>query len=149
MNGPQRHGRRPDRNGMVKIRRPGPIKRARGFAARMQGRRAEVWAALLLILKGYRIIGFRMPTSLGEVDMVAAKRTTLAIIEVKRRATLDEALEAVTVQQRQYLRQAGRQISTTRIGLRDFQVRLDLIAIAPGKLPRHIANAWPGDPGAR
>jgi putative endonuclease len=141
--------RRTNRYGEVKVRKPGPVKRARGAAARLQGRRAEVFAALLLMLKGYRIIGFRVPTSLGEVDIVAAKRRTLVIIEVKRRATLLEAMQAVSPQQRYYLRQAGKQISTTRIGLRDFWVRLDLIAIAPGRLPRHVPNAWPDDPDAR
>ena len=139
---------RTNRYGEVRIRRAGPIKRARGFAARMRGRRAEVIAALGLMLKGYRIIGFRVPTSLGEIDIVAVRRGTLAIIEVKRRRTLEEALEAVSPQQRQSLRQAGRQISTTRIGLRDFWVRLDLIAIAPGRMPRHIPDAWPNDTGA-
>ena len=138
-----------NRYGEVRVRSPGPIKRARGIPARMQGRRAEVFAALMLMLKGYCIICFRMSASLGEVDIVAARRTALAIIEVKRRRSIEEALDAVTPQQRYYLRQAGRQISATRIGLRDFWVRLDLIAIAPGRLPRHIPDAWPGDAPSR
>ena len=144
-----RPGPKPDRYGFVKVKRAGPVARARGFAARMRGRRAEVVAGLYLMLKGYRIIGFRVPTSLGEIDIVATKHRTLAIIEVKHRADLDEALEAVGEVQRGYLRQAGRQISTTTIGLRDFWVRLDLIALAPGRWPRHIRDAWPDDAGAR
>ena len=36
-----------------------PIRQARGAAARLSGRRAEVWAAIWLMLKGYRILGFR------------------------------------------------------------------------------------------
>lgn len=140
---------RTNRYGEVKVRRKSLARRAQGEAARLKGRRAEVFAALMLMLKGYRIIGFRVPTSLGEIDIVAAKRNTLAIIEVKRRRTLREALEAVSPQQRYYLRQAGKQISTTHIGLRDFWVRLDLIAIAPSGWPRHIANAWPEDADTR
>ena len=141
--------RRLDRYGKTRPKPVGPVRRARGLASRLPGQRAEILAALLLMLKGYRIIGFRVPTSLGEVDIVAARRTTLAIIEVKRRASIEAALEAVSPHQRQYLRRAGRQISSTHIGLRDFWVRLDLIAIAPGRLPRHIPTAWPGDPEAR
>jgi len=120
-------------------------RRARGLTARIQGRRAEAVAALMLMLKGYRIIGFRVPTPSGEVDIVAARGSTLAIMEVKRRASLAEALEAVSAPQRRYLRQAGRQIAASRTGLRDFSIRLDLIGIAPGRLPRHIADAWPED----
>ena len=144
-----RSGPKPDRYGFVKMRRPGPVARARGFAAHMRGRHAEVLAGLYLMLMGYRIIGFRVPTSLGEIDIVATKRKTLAIIEVKHRTDLDQALQAVSPDQRAYLRQAGRQISSTHIGLRDFWVRLDLIALAPGRWPRHIRDAWPDDAGAR
>jgi len=141
--------RKADRYGMVKVRKAGPVRRARGQLSRLDGGRAEIFAALMLMLKGYRIIGFRVPTSLGEIDIVAVRRQTLAVIEVKRRRTLVEAMDAVSPAQRYYLRQVGKQISTTRIGLRDFSVRLDLIAVAPGRLPRHIANAWPDDAETR
>ena len=36
-----------------------------GAAARLAGRRAEVWAAAWLMLKGYRILGFRLRTPQG------------------------------------------------------------------------------------
>jgi putative endonuclease len=119
------------------------------LAARAQGRRSEVLAALLLMLKGYRILGFRVPTRAGEVDIVAVRGGLLVLVEVKRRATLRDALEAVSVAQRAYLLQAGAQIAATRAALRDLAVRLDLIAIAPGRLPRHVPNAWPNDGDAR
>lgn len=122
---------------------------ARGSAARARGRRSEIAAALLLILKGYRILGFRVPTRAGEVDIVAVRGGVLALVEVKHRATLADALEAVSAQQRAYLLQAGRQIAATRPRLRDAAVRLDLIAVAPGCLPRHVPNAWPNDADAR
>lgn len=40
-------------------------RQARGAAARLSGRRAEVVAALWLMAKGYRILGFRLATPLG------------------------------------------------------------------------------------
>ena len=120
-----------------------PERQARGAAARLSGRRAEVVAALWLMAKGYRILGFRLATPLGEIDLLAQRRGVLAVVEVKSRTSLEAALEAVTYEQRARLRRAGAHIAASRAGLRDAVVRLDLIALAPGRLPRHIPNAWP------
>jgi len=119
-----------------------PIRQARGAAARLSGRRAEVLAAAWLMLKGYRILGFRLPTPLGEIDLLAQRGKILAVVEVKQRTTLDAALEAVTWEQRARLRRAAAHIVASRNGLRNAMVRLDLIALAPGRRPRHLRDAW-------
>ena len=120
-------------------------RRARGTAARLSGRKAEWRAALLLMLKGYRILGFRLKTSAGEIDLLALRGRTLAVVEVKRRSTLEAALECVRPDQRERLRRAGRLIADRRRGLKGVFVRLDLVALAPGRWPRHIVDAWKGD----
>ena len=51
---------------------------------------AETVAALLLRLKGHRIVARRYKTPVGEIDLVALKGKRLAFIEVKRRKSLDE-----------------------------------------------------------
>ncbi len=117
-------------------------RQVRGAAARLSGRRAEVLAALWLMAKGYRILGFRLATPLGEIDLLAQRRGVLAVVEVKSRTSLEAALEAVTYEQRARLRRAGAHIAANRAGLRDAVVRLDLIAMAPGRAPRHVLNAW-------
>jgi putative endonuclease len=117
---------------------------ARGAAARRSGRRGEVLAALWLMLKGYRILGFRLRTPQGEIDLLAFRRGVLAVVEVKRRTGLAEALEAVTPEQRERLRRAGAAIAARRRTLSGASVRLDLLALAPGKLPRHHPDAWNG-----
>ncbi|WP_421736195.1 YraN family protein [Caulobacter sp.] len=117
-------------------------RRTRGAAARLSGRRAEVLAAAWLMLKGYRILGFRLPTPLGEIDLLAQRGKVLAVVEVKRRATLDAALDAVTAEQRARLRRAAAHIVQHRTALRNASVRLDLIALAPGRRPRHLRDAW-------
>jgi putative endonuclease len=121
----------------------GRVRRLRGASARRSGRRAETLAALLLMLKGYRILGFRVPTRLGEIDILATRGGVLAVIEVKRRAGRDAALQAVTPEQRDRLRRAGAQIGAATPRLSGLSVRLDLIAVAPVGWPRHIADAWP------
>jgi putative endonuclease len=116
----------------------------RGLRSRLAGRRGEVVAALWLMAKGYRILGFRLRTRAGEIDLLALKRGVLAVVEVKRRATLEDALSAVTGLQLQRLRGAAESIAARRPALAGAAVRLDLIALAPGRWPRHIADAWPG-----
>ena len=122
-----------------------PVRSARGAAARVAGRRGEVVAALRLMLKGYRILGFRLRTPQGEVDILAWRRGVLAVVEVKRRTSLLAALEAVTFEQRDRLRRAGLNLAARRPRLKGAAVRLDLVALAPGKLPVHIPDAWKGD----
>ena len=120
------------------------VRQARGPAARTAGRRAEAWAALWLMAKGYRILGFRLRTPQGEIDLLAQRGQVLAVVEVKQRTTLEAALEAVTETQRDRLRRAGRAIAARRPSLQNMAVRLDLIALAPGRLPVHSPDAWKG-----
>ena len=117
-------------------------RQARGALARRSGRRGEVFCALWLMAKGYRILGFRLRTPLGEIDLLARKGKVVAIVEVKRRARLEDALEAVTFVQRERLLRAARSLAARYPNLAGAAIRLDLIALAPGRLPRHIADAW-------
>jgi len=119
-------------------------RQARGTASRLSGRRAEVLAAVWLMAKGYRILGFRLRTRQAEIDLLALRGKVLAVVEVKRRASLMAALETVTLDQRARLRRAGMAVVAGRPRLAGASVRLDLIALAPGKLPRHIPDAWKG-----
>ncbi|UAL10863.1 YraN family protein [Caulobacter segnis] len=132
---------------MVAGVRQARIRKDRGAAARKLGRRAEVLAALWLMAKGYRILGFRLATPLGEIDLLAQRGKVLAVVEVKQRTTIEDALDAVTPTQRDRLRRAAAHLSAHRAGLRDLFVRLDLIALAPGRAPRHLPDAWPTDFG--
>ena len=120
----------------------GPARIQRGLEARLAGRRAEWVAALLLMAKGYRILGMRLRTPQGEVDLAAQRGPVLAIVEVKRRRTLEEALLAVGPGQRERLRRAGLGLMARGGRNRPAVVRLDLVALAPGRWPRHIADAW-------
>jgi putative endonuclease len=95
-----------------------------------------------LLAKGYQLLGFRLRTSQAEIDLLALKKGVVAVVEVKRRRTLGEAIEAVSYAQRRRLEAAARAIGARRPDLAGKPVRLDLIALAPGRLPRHIPDAW-------
>jgi len=120
------------------------VRSARGAAARLSGRRGEVLAALLLMAKGYRILGFRLKTPQAEIDILALRGRTLVAVEVKRRTDLLAALEAVTFDQRERLRRGATTLAARRPSLAGAAVRLDLVALAPGRLPVHIPDAWKG-----
>ncbi|MBL8770103.1 MAG: YraN family protein [Phenylobacterium sp.] len=120
------------------------VRVARGAQARRSGRRAEAWAAVWLMAKGYRILGFRLKTPQAEIDLLAKRGDVLAVVEVKSRTSLQAAIETVTADQRERLRRAGAGIAANRPALRGCGVRLDLLALAPGRLPRHIPDAWRG-----
>lgn len=121
-----------------------PWRRRLGARSRAEGRRAE-WVALVwLMLKGWRILGFRLRTPQAEIDILALRGPVLAVVEVKSRASLEAALEAVEPDQRERLRRAGRTLAARRPDLSGRTVRLDLVALAPGRRPRHLPDAWAG-----
>ncbi len=121
-----------------------PWRRRLGARSRAEGRRAEWIALLWLMLKGWRILGFRLKTPQAEIDILALRGPVLAVVEVKSRTTLEAALEAVGPDQRERLRRAGQTLASRRPDLAGRSVRLDLVALAPGRRPRHLADAWAG-----
>jgi putative endonuclease len=77
-------------------------------AAEVHGRRAETLAALLLACKFYRIIGRRVKTPMGELDLIARSPSgILCFVEVKARGAEQEAAEAVTIRQRARIARAA------------------------------------------
>ena len=103
---------------------------------------AESRAAAWLIAHGYRILARRWKSPLGEIDIIAARRYTLIFVEVKARANLDDAAEAVTQRQKQRIAAAAEiwLAGNPMPAIRD--MRFDAILVAPGKLPRHIPAAF-------
>jgi putative endonuclease len=106
------------------------------------GLSAESRAAMFLIAKGYRIASRRWKTPVGEIDIVARRRRTLVFVEVKARGTADEAAEALTERGKRRIIAAAELWLAHHPGDADCDMRFDVILIAPGKMPRHIANAF-------
>ena len=76
---------------------------ARRQRAWRRGQAAEALCVAWLMLRGYRIIGRRLRTPVGEIDIAARRRQTLAIVEVKARADQRRALETISAGQRRRL----------------------------------------------
>ena len=103
---------------------------------------AESRAAVWLLAHGYRILARRWKSPLGEIDIIAARRHLLIFVEVKARAKLDDAAEAVTERQKQRIAAAAEiwLAANPMPAIRD--MRFDAILVAPGRLPRHIPAAF-------
>lgn len=116
----------------------------RGRAGRKAGAAAEWVVALWLIATGWRILGFRLRTRHGEIDILARRGAVLAAVEVKRRGDIDAALDALSDRQGERLWRALQTVMARRPALRALTPRIDLIAMAPGRWPRRIAGHSPG-----
>jgi putative endonuclease len=111
-------------------------------AAFRTGLSAEARAAAFLIAKGYRILAKRFRTPYGEIDIVARRRNLLAFIEVKARASLDDAAYAVTQRQQQRIIATAQAWLMAHPEHAEFDMRFDAMLIAPRRLPRHLLAAF-------
>ncbi len=111
-------------------------------AAFRTGLSAEARAAAFLMAKGYRILARRFRTPYGEIDIVAQRRNLVAFIEVKARASLDEAAYAVTPRQQARIIDAAQAWLMAHPEHAEFELRFDAMLIAPRRLPRHLLAAF-------
>src|SRR5438105_902157 len=135
-----------------RIERPAAI-RPRSFdpsperqAAFRRGLSAETRAALLLRIKGYRILARRWQSPVGEIDLVAWRRRVLVFVEVKARARLDEAAEAVSERQRRRIAAAAQAWLAWHPEHASAEIRFDAVLVLPRRWPRHIPAAFDVSP---
>jgi putative endonuclease len=116
------------------------------LAAERRGHAGETLAGWALRLKGYRILGRRIRTPLGEIDMVALPVFgPVCFIEVKARANGVTAPLSAGETQRTRIARAANLYLAGRPKLARRGARFDIIAVAPGRWPRHHADAWRAD----
>src|SRR5476651_2893153 len=107
-----------------------PAKAPARVAAFRTGLSAEARAAAWLMAKGYRILAKRFRTPYGEIDIVARRRNLVAFIEVKARASLDEAAYAVMPRQQARIIDAAQAWLMTHPEHENFELRFDAMLIA-------------------
>lgn len=117
---------------------------ARRYGAYRRGHRGEWLAAIALILKGYRIVARRYRTKAGEIDLIARRGDLVAIVEVKARPTLAEAMDAIGGYSERRIEAAAdlwlvRQPDHDRLSL-----RFDMVAVLPRRWPVHVEDAFRG-----
>ncbi|MGE0502729.1 MAG: YraN family protein [Rhizobiaceae bacterium] len=114
------------------------------LGAYRRGHRGEWLAALALLVKGYRVVARRYRTKLGEIDLIARRGDLVLIVEVKARATLIEAMEAIARTSERRIEGAAdlwlmRQPDHARLS-----IRFDMVAVLPRRWPVHVENIFQG-----
>ncbi|MSP68201.1 MAG: YraN family protein [Alphaproteobacteria bacterium] len=117
------------------------MRRSRTRAER-HGRLAEWLAVWRLRLAGYRILGRRVRTPVGELDIVARRHQVVAVVEVKARGDLAAAAESITPRQRRRIGRAAEAFLAQHPDRARLTLCFDAILAVPWRLPRHLVDAW-------
>lgn len=110
-------------------------------AAEVRGRRGEDFAAWWLRLHGWRIVGARVKTPRGEIDLIARRGKLVAFVEVKWRATPRQLDQSIDEYRLRRVAAAVEAVAHKFMRAGD-TARIDVMLLAPRRLPRHIVNAW-------
>ena len=130
---------------------PSPPKRSRhAHRAAVLGQRtaygagvaAEALACQRIAAEGWTILGRRLRTAAGEIDIAAEKDGLLAMIEVKARPSLAGAAAALSARQRQRLGDACGVLLAQPPDWGRAGVRFDLIVVDAAGRVRRIADAF-------
>ncbi len=114
----------------------------RGGRAHASGMRAEAAACAALRLDGWEILGQRLRTPAGEVDVAAEKDGLLALVEVKHRPTLAGAVAALSPRQRARLLAAAEILLATNPAWGRNGVRFDVMLVDAAGTVRRVADAF-------
>jgi len=93
-------------------------------------------------LAGWRIVAHDLRLPAGQVDLVARRGRTLAFVEVKARKRADDAAESLHPAQCARIERAAEQYLAARPQFAAFEIRFDLVLVAPASWPRHVKDAW-------
>jgi putative endonuclease len=110
--------------------------------ARRAGLYAEFWAAGWLRCKGYRITARGFRCAGGEIDLIVRRGRTLAFIEVKYRADLSRAAEAIDTRKKARVITAARAWLAAHPNDANLFLRFDAMLMRPWRWPRHLPDAW-------
>lgn len=116
--------------------------RAAKVKAYRRGLLAETLVALLMRLKGYRILARRYRTPAGEIDLIALRGRRLVFLEVKRRQRLQDAVWTVPTRQRRRILRAAQDWLARHGECHGYDMSFDVVLVAPYRWPAFIENAF-------
>ncbi|MDG1436875.1 MAG: YraN family protein [Rickettsiaceae bacterium] len=102
---------------------------------------AEYIVMILYTLFFYRILHHRMKTYVGEIDLVALRGKQVVFIEVKvRKKGIGEGIVSQSQQNR--ITKTAELFLSKNPKYQNYNIRFDLVVLAPYRLPLIIKNAW-------
>lgn len=116
---------------------------SRRRATYLRGRSAETLALVALMLKGYRPLARRYAAAGGEIDLILRRGGTIAFVEVKARAALDDAYAAIDARKRTRFSRAVRTWLGRNPRHAGLTLRADAVFVSPRAWPVHLADAFP------
>ncbi len=117
-------------------------RRVRGASSHARGVAAEMAACAALTAEGWTILGRRLRTPAGEVDLAAERDGLLALVEVKARPVLAAAAAAVSPAQQLRLLAASAFLLGANPGWGRAGMRFDVIVVDRAGRLRRIADAF-------
>jgi len=109
--------------------------------AEKRGRIAEDEAADWLTSQGWEVLARRVKTKRGEIDLIARRDGLVTFFEVKWRKRAENLDLAIDLYRLRRVAAAAESIAHLYAGNGE-DLSVDVILLAPGHPPRHIANAW-------
>ncbi|CAH2604285.1 conserved protein of unknown function [Rhodovastum atsumiense] len=120
----------------------GTVRSRVGREAQARGVDAESAACAALLDEGWALLGRRLRTIAGEIDIVAEKDGLVAFVEVKSRPTLAGAAGALGPRQRERLLAAGEWLLAANPGWGLAGARFDVLVVDATGRVRRIADAF-------
>lgn len=103
---------------------------------------AEAAAARALVHDGWTVLGRRVRTPAGEIDIIAARDGLVAFVEVKARPTLADAAAALMPRQQARIIAAAEAWLAAHPQMGAAGLRFDVIVVDAAGRVRRIADAF-------
>lgn len=107
-----------------------------------KGRAAEQHAEELLVAEGWSVLGRRVRTARGELDLVAQRNGLVAFVEVKLRRSLEDAAYALSERQQRRIAEAAECWLAANPSVGAQGVRFDVVVLDRRRNARRIADAF-------
>ena len=120
-------------------------RQARGKGAHARGVAAELAACAALQADGWTVLGRRLRTPAGEIDIAAERDGLLALVEVKARPALADAAASVGKRQRIRLLAAAEILIAAHPEWGMAGIRFDVIVVDAAGRVRRVVDAFRAD----
>lgn len=118
------------------------LSKAGKIQAYHRGLKAEADAEKMLAGRGYEILSRRFRSPAGEIDLVAARGTHLAFVEVKARRNIADAAWSVTPRQQRRIADAAGYWLQRFPQYQDCDMSFDAVLFAPAAGAEYIPDAF-------